>query len=151
MHTPCTIAGVSLRQLRLVSTPRGKVREFVRCDDPDFPGFGQVHVVETLPGVVRAWYRHQHQVDQLNAIAGRCRVCLFDDRPGSPSHGNFMEVVLSHDQPAVLSFPAQIWHGFATVGDTPSVIVQHNSRAFNHQNPDEEKRPADDTYFPVVW
>jgi dTDP-4-dehydrorhamnose 3,5-epimerase len=145
-----TIDGVSLRLLRMVSNARGKVREIVRADDADFPGFGQVHVVETLPGVVRAWFRHQHQVDQLVTVVGACRLVLFDDRPDSPTHGVCMPIVLTAETPWVVNIPPRVWHGFATMGTQPSITVQHNSRAFCHAQPDEDKRALDDPRMPIV-
>lgn len=150
--TQPVIEGVSLRALRMVSNERGKVREIVRADDTDFPGFGQVHVVETLPGVVRAWFLHERQVDQLVVISGACRLVLFDERPGSSTSGTCIQLLLTADHPCLVSFPPRVWHGFATVGTQTSVIVQHNSQAFRHTHPDEEKRSLDDPRMPsICW
>ena len=135
----------------MVETPRGKVREFVRSDDPDFPGFGQFHIVETNPGVVRAWFRHQRQHDQCYVIAGKVRFGFYDDRPDSPTKGAVVDLVVDAETPLLIGFPPLIWHGFATVGERASVMVQHNNQAFIHAGPDEEKRASDDAYFPFRW
>lgn len=145
------IEGAYRRDLRIVRNDRGVVREFIRADDEDFPGFGQVHLVATLPGVIRAWFRHQVQFDQIYCVAGTCRVGLFDDRAGSPTMGAFADFVLSEESPVLIGIPPMVWHGFATVGETPSVMVQHNNRAFRHAAPDEEKRPHDEPGFPIRW
>ncbi|SHM95676.1 polysaccharide biosynthesis C-terminal domain-containing protein [Roseibium suaedae] len=145
------IDGVYVRDLRLITNPKGSVREFVRRDDPDFPGFGQVHIVETMPGIVRAWFRHYRQFDQLSCIRGKVRVGLYDDRPDSPTLGASMDFVIDADKPVVVGIPPMVWHGFATAGEVPSVLVQHNNQAFNHGQPDEEKRPHDANGFPIVW
>lgn len=145
------IDGAYRRDLRLVRNDRGTVREFIRADDADFPGFGQVHVVETLPGVIRAWFRHFVQFDQLYCIGGRVRVGLYDDRPDSPTKGAFADLALDADEPVLIGIPPLVWHGFATIGDVPSLMVQHNNRAFRHAAPDEEKQPPEAPGFPIVW
>lgn len=145
------IDGAYVRGLRVVRNAKGTVRECLRADDGDFPGFGQVHVVETLPGIIRAWFRHRLQFDQLNCIHGIARIGLYDDRPGSLTCGAFADITLSAGEPRVVGIPPQVWHGIATIGDQPSVLLQHNSQAFNHAEPDEEKRPFDAPGFPIVW
>lgn len=145
------IDGAYRRALRTIRNDRGVVREFIRTDDADFPGFGQVHLVQTFPGIVRAWFRHFVQFDQLYCIAGQVRVGLYDDRPESPTKGAFADLIVSEDEPVLIGIPPMVWHGFATVGDSPSVMVQHNNQPFRHAAPDEEKRDYDAPGFPIRW
>ena len=67
---PVTIAGVHVMPLKLVRNDRGRLMEIQRHDDAIFPGFGQVYVTATSPGVVKAWYRHHRQTDQIAPVTG---------------------------------------------------------------------------------
>ncbi len=140
-----------LRPLRIVRNDRGEVRKSVRNDDGDFPGFGQVHVVTTLPGVIRAWFQHVHQTDQLAPVVGLTRLGLIDDRADSPTRGAVMDLLLDSETPAIVRIPPLVWHGFTPVGGLPSIVVQHDNRAFVHAAPDEFKLPPDAPPQPLSW
>jgi dTDP-4-dehydrorhamnose 3,5-epimerase len=51
--------------------------EIQRADDKIFPGFGQVYITSTLPGIVKAWYRHTTQIDQIAVIVGLLKLVLY--------------------------------------------------------------------------
>ena len=80
-----TIDGVRIVRLKKVVNDRGHLMEVQRADDDHFLGFGQAYVTCTLPGVIKAWYRHHQQIDQIALVRGTATVVLFDGRPHSPS------------------------------------------------------------------
>ncbi|MGH7857693.1 MAG: dTDP-4-dehydrorhamnose 3,5-epimerase family protein [Candidatus Binatia bacterium] len=145
------IEGVIVRSLRLVPNARGRLMEVQRRDDPYFPGFGQVYVTETFPGVIKAWYRHDHQVDQIAAISGLVKLALFDDRPGSASAGKTSEIVLGELAPKLVLIPCGVWHGFQALGGRSAFLLHLNSEPFSADRPDEERRPLDHPGMPDVW
>src|SRR5262245_26942622 len=63
--TDDTMQGVFIKPLKLLPNARGHLMEVQRRDDAEFPGFGQAYVTQTFRGVVKAWYRHRLQIDQL--------------------------------------------------------------------------------------
>src|SRR6185436_8042142 len=95
----CTIAGVTIAPLKLVPNEKGRLMEVQRADDPHFPGFGQVYVTQTFSGVVKAWYRHTKQIDQLAVITGLIKLVLFDDRAKSATRGSVVEILLGELAP----------------------------------------------------
>lgn len=145
------IEGVIVTPLKRVENERGGLMEVQRCDDPHFPGFGQVYVTQSLAGVVKAWYRHTTQVDQIAAINGRVKLVLYDEREGSPTRSRLNEVMMGEDSPNLVLIPPGIWHGFIAMGDTGAYLLHLNDQAFNFGQPDEEKIAIDDPRIPYRW
>ena len=74
------IDGVRVVPLKLIRNERGRLIEVQRRDDAHFLGFGQAYITSTLPGVVKAWYRHARQIDQIALMKGTLKLVLFDSR-----------------------------------------------------------------------
>lgn len=144
------IEGVKVKPLRLLPNERGRLMEIQRADDPDFPGFGQVYVTQSFDGVVKAWYRHARQIDQLAAIIGTVRLALFDSRTESPTAGRVQEVMMGERSPRLVTIPPGVWHGFKAV-DGDAFLVHLNSRPFDFDDVDEERLSADDPSIPYSW
>jgi dTDP-4-dehydrorhamnose 3,5-epimerase len=70
------IHGVVVVPLKLLPNARGRLMEIARRDDPEVIDFAQVYLTSTYPGVVKAWYRHHHQVDQIASLSGLVRLVL---------------------------------------------------------------------------
>src|SRR5512144_3023328 len=124
------VAGVVVKELKLVPNERGRLMEVQRVDEEDFPGFGQVYVTSTHPGVVKAWYRHGVQVDQIAVVSGLLKLVLFDDREGSPTHGVVQEVVLGELAPRLVVIPPGVWHGFQAIGGNEAFALHLNTVPF---------------------
>ena len=101
--------------------------------------------------MVKAWYRHRVQTDQLASITDLVRVVLFDDRPGSPSMGRREEIILGELAPKLVLIPPGIWHGFQALGQHSAFLLHLNSEPFDAHQPDEDRRAVDDPAMPDVW
>jgi dTDP-4-dehydrorhamnose 3,5-epimerase len=145
------IDGVVVTPLKLLPNEKGRLMEVQRRDDPHFPGFGQVYVTQSFPNVVKAWYRHRVQVDQIAAITGLVRLVLFDDRPDSPTHGTVNDIVMGELAPKLVLIPPGIWHGFKAVGETGAFLLHLNNEPFRFDQPDEERIPANSEDIPFKW
>lgn len=144
------IDGVVITILTLVRNERGRLMEVQRCDDPGFPGFGQAYVTQSFGGVVKAWYRHHVQIDQLAAITGTAKLVLYDDRPGSPTCGRVNEIVMGDSAPKLVRIPPGVWHGFQ--GLESDVFFLHlNTVPFDFAAPDEDRLASDDPSVPYRW
>ena len=146
-----TIDGVRLVHLKKVTNQRGYLMEVQREDDDHFIGFGQAYVTCTLPGVIKAWYRHHKQIDQIALLRGTAMLALFDDRDGSPTAGRRIECALTEDRPALVQIPPGVWHGFQARGPDPLFLLHLNSVAQNVAAPDEDRLPPDSTRIPYAW
>jgi dTDP-4-dehydrorhamnose 3,5-epimerase len=92
------IEGARVIALKTVTNARGHLLEVQRADDAHHPGFGQAYVTCTLPGVVKAWYRHREQFDQIALVKGELRLALYDAREGSATRHNLLEVVIADER-----------------------------------------------------
>ena len=145
------IDGVVLTPLKLLPNERGRLMEVQRRDDSAFPGFGQVYVTQSFAGVIKAWYRHRVQIDQIAAITGLIKLVLYDDRSDSPTRGELMEVMLGDLVPRLVLIPPGIWHGFRAVGETSAFLLHLNSEPHNPDAVDEERLDPGDPYIPYQW
>jgi dTDP-4-dehydrorhamnose 3,5-epimerase len=145
------IEGVVVTPLKLLPNDKGRLMEVQRSDDPHFPGFGQVYVTQSFAGVVKAWYRHNTQIDQIAVITGLAKLVLFDDRVGSPTHGMVQKIVLGELSPKLVLIPRLVWHGFQAIGDTSAFFLHLNDRPFDFAAPDEDRLDIHDPYVPHTW
>jgi dTDP-4-dehydrorhamnose 3,5-epimerase len=145
------IDGVRIVRLKKVVNDRGHLMEVQRKDDEHFIGFGQAYVTCTLPGVIKAWYRHHKQIDQIALVRGAAMLVLFDDREQSPSAGRAVECALSDNNPALVQIPPGVWHGFQARGPEPLYLLHLNSIAQNVNDPDEDRLPPDSAEIPYAW
>jgi dTDP-4-dehydrorhamnose 3,5-epimerase len=145
------IAGVQIKPLKLLPSARGRLIEVQRSDDAIYPGFGQVYVTSTLPGIVKAWYRHCQQTDQIAPITGRVKLVLYDDRAESLTRDTVTEILLDESAPQLVQIPTGVWHGFKTIGSTEAFLIHLNSIPYNADAPDEDRLPPDDASIPYRW
>jgi dTDP-4-dehydrorhamnose 3,5-epimerase len=125
--------------------------EVQRSDDSHFLGFGQAYITATRPGVIKAWYRHTKQVDQITAINGLFKLVLFDARPESATRDKLQEIILGELAPKLVQIPAGIWHGFKNIGENEAFLLHLNTVPFDFQNPDEERLPMETKIIPYGW
>jgi dTDP-4-dehydrorhamnose 3,5-epimerase len=145
------MADVLITPLAKRMNDRGHLMEVQRLDDSHFPGFGQAYVTCTLPGVIKAWYCHQHQLDQIAPVSGSARSVLYDARNHSPSYGQVLEVILSEAEPVLLRIPPGVWHGHKALGSDPAYLLHLNTIPYQFDNVDEERLEPDSLQIPYTW
>ncbi len=145
------IDGVRVRDLVVHADDRGMLMEMWRSDDPDFERFGQCYVTMVYPGVVKAWHSHVKQTDHFVCVQGMAKVALHDDREGSPTRGETNTFVVGWQRQRLIIIPPQILHGFTAVGDEPALIVNIPTEPYDHDDPDEQRRPWDDPAIGYDW
>lgn len=99
---------------------------------------GQVNFSVTYPGVVKAWHRHQLQTDMWIGLTGHLKAGIFRE-----SDGKSWLLIIGEKRPGVLIIPPPLWHGVATVGDTPGGLLYYVTHSYNASKPDEERRAHD--------
>ena len=118
-----TIAGVHVVPLRQIADERGAVHLMLKATDPFFAGFGELYFSSVYPGVVKAWKSHRRMTVHYACMLGRVKLVLWDDREGSPTCGNMMELFLGPDEYRLVVIPPRIWHGFQGRADPISVLA----------------------------
>ncbi len=99
---------------------------------------GQINYSVQYPGVIKAWHRHAKQTDFWICLNGHIKVgvCREED-------DKRWLLVIGEKRPGVMIIPPPLWHGAATVGDTPAGLFYYVTHAYDAKSPDEQRRAHD--------
>lgn len=143
------IKGIEVKEITKHIDERGLFAELLRQDWKELlkkDEILQLNLSVSYPGIIRAWHRHLHgQVDYFTCIEGTIKVCAYDDRDDSSTFGELDEFIISSEGLRVVRIPGILWHGFKVIGTKPIKLLYAVNRLYDYQNPDEERRPWDDT------
>jgi dTDP-4-dehydrorhamnose 3,5-epimerase len=117
------IDGVRVVPLRQIPDERGKVMHMLRSDAPHFERFGEVYFSCVWPGAIKGWHLHRAMTLNYAVPCGHIKLVLYDERPDSPSHGEFMELFLGESNYALVSIPPGVWNGFKGIGDGMALVA----------------------------
>jgi dTDP-4-dehydrorhamnose 3,5-epimerase len=145
------IDGVVVRTLKKNADERGYLMEILRADWEGFERFGQSYVSLNYPGVIRAWHYHKKQTDYFVCVAGMITVPLYDGRKESPTHGEINEFVMGNHNPLMVKIPPGVYHGYKTLGVTPSLLINLPTEVYDPKAPDEFREPWNTKMIPYNW
>jgi dTDP-4-dehydrorhamnose 3,5-epimerase len=117
------IAGVEIHPLRRIPDERGSVMHMLRCDDPWFSRFGEIYFSTIYPGVVKAWHLHKRMTLNYAVVSGMIKLVVYDEREGSPTRGEFMEIYSGEQNYCLVTIPPDVWNGFKGLGATPAIVA----------------------------
>jgi dTDP-4-dehydrorhamnose 3,5-epimerase len=143
------IAGVTIREVLNVPKSNGYLTEIFRREWAEGGGEAdQVFQVVLDPGAISAWHAHARTTDRLFVSYGRARIVLYDAREESPTRGVVNELRFGTIRPALIQVPARVWHGVQNVSDGPSILLNIVDRAYDYEDPDHWRVPADSPEIP---
>lgn len=142
---------VQMLPLKKITNERGYLTEIQRTDDTHYPGFGQAYITETKPGIVKAWYRHTKQTDQISLIRGSVLLVIYDTRENSPDFCLLKEFYITEKEPKLVQIPPGVWHGFMARSSEPALLLHLNTVPWNPDFPDEERISPYDHTIPYLW
>jgi dTDP-4-dehydrorhamnose 3,5-epimerase len=145
------IEGVVVKQLRLIADERGWLMEILRRDWDIFGKFGQVYITSSYPNVVKAWHMHKKQTDFIACIKGMVKFVLYDGRESSPTFRETNEFVIGEKNPQIVKVPPEVWHGFKTLGEEYTIVVNIPTELYDYEKPDEYRLPPDTDKIPYDW
>ncbi len=128
---PLRIAGAQLYRLEQFRDDRGRILKAWR-EDGEWTfhwRIGEVYLSTVYPNVVKAWHRHSAMTLRYACVRGTVRVCLYDDRPASPSKGAIQTVFLSDGKSPerygfqMLVIPPMVWNGFRSFETEGEAII----------------------------
>lgn len=108
---------------------------------------GQINYSELVPGVVKAFHRHQKQTDYWCVIRGNAKVVLVDERSGKREIKTYC---VGEQNPQVIEIPPGVWHGYTPIGNQMAGMLYWVTERYNPASPDEE-RLSWDAYGAEVW
>jgi len=145
------IHGVKIKKLRPYVDERGKLVVLLTREDALFTKFGQVYITTVNPGHAKAWHCHRQQTDNLACIVGIARLAIYDDRKGSPTHGQVAEFLIGENNPCLVQVPPGIYHGFESATRNQAVVINIPDRVYCEKKPDEFRLPFNTDKIPFKW
>jgi dTDP-4-dehydrorhamnose 3,5-epimerase len=143
------IEGVQVIPLTRFVDERGSVLLMLKESDPHFLHFGEIYFSTVYSGMVKAWKNHRRMYANYACVHGRIRVVLHDDRHGSSTRGETLELQVSPDEYSLVVIPPGVWHGFQGLGDPVSILA---NCATEPSNPLElDRLDATAGVIPYTW
>lgn len=144
------IDGVRIKEIREIVDARGSLQPMIRADEADlFTRFGEVYFSITNPGAVKAWHRQAVQTNLLSCVSGNLRLVLYDDREGSPTHGELQLIECGDSARRLVRVPPGVIYGWQNRGAVPAILA--NCASHPHDAAQFEKIDAASGRVPHVW
>lgn len=143
------IDGVNVVSLRRIPDERGTVMHMLRRSDAHFIEFGEIYFSTIYPGVVKGWHLHHKMTLNYACVHGRIKMVLFDDREGSPTRGNLMEIFLGPDSYSLVQVPPEVWNGFKGMGTEAAIVA--NCATHPHDPSHSERMDPFGDQIPYDW
>ncbi len=145
---PDPIDGVQVIPLRRIPDERGTVFHMLKATDPHFQRFGEIYFSSIYQGVVKAWHIHRDMTLNYACVVGRIKLVMFDDREGSKTRGQLMEVFLGPDNYSLVIVPPLVWNGWKGMAD---VSVVANCATHPHDPARSDRVDPFDNHIPYDW
>lgn len=134
------INGVKIKPLSKTSDERGSIMHMLRRDDPDFKKFGEIYFSLVYPGIVKGWHLHTKMTLNYAVIQGMVKLVLFDDRSGSQTRGEIMEIFTGEENYTLVTIPPNVWNGFKGIGIKQAIVANcstlpHDPKEIKRMNP----------------
>jgi len=142
------IEGFIITPLKQILDERGKVMHMLRADAPHFKQFGEIYFSCVHPGAIKGWHLHKRMTLNYAVPFGKIKLVLYDDRNGSSTKGELMEIFLGTDNYQLITIPPLVWNGVKGLGDTISIIANcatlpHDPEEIERLNPFDKRIPYD--------
>jgi len=142
------IDGVDVVPLRRIPDERGTVHHMLKRSDPHFVEFGEIYFTTIYRGVIKGWHRHREMTLNYACPSGRIKLVLFDEREGSSTAGELMEVFLGPDDYSLVIIPPGVWNGFKGM-DELSLVA--NCCTHEHDPTRSDRLDPFDNHIPYDW
>jgi len=131
------IDGVIITPLKQIPDERGEIMHMLRVDAPHFEKFGEIYFSTAYPGTIKGWHLHKTQTQNYAVIQGMIKLVLYDNREGSPTHGEIQEIYMGEHRYVLVRIPPKIINGFKCVGTMTAILA---NCATEPHDPDEIER-----------
>ena len=143
------IDGVQVIPLTRIPDERGTVFHMLKRTDPHFLQFGEIYFSTVYPGVVKGWHRHREMTLNYACIFGRIKLALYDERDGSPTRGEILELFLGPDDYSLVIIPPGIWNGFKGMSEPYAIVA--NCSTHPHDPSRSERLDPFENAIPYHW
>jgi dTDP-4-dehydrorhamnose 3,5-epimerase len=148
------ISGVKIKELKVFKDQpdldqkieAGIFMEVLRDDDQMLTNFGQSNFTIAYKGTIKAFHWHKSQDDLWFLASGKAAIVLYDQRDDSPTKGETQIIYGGENDYKLVLIPVGVVHGYKVLSKSPCMLFYHVTKAYNRENPDEERiNPFDKT------
>ena len=143
------IEGVTVHPRRRIPDERGAVFHMLRNDADEFEAFGEIYFSLVYPGVVKGWHLHHEMTLNYAVPVGMIKLVCYDDRAGSPTKGNVVEIHTGELDYALITIPPGVWNGFKGEGTSAALVA--NCSTTPHRPGEIERLDPFDNDIPYDW
>ncbi len=143
------IQGLVVHPRRRIADERGAIFHMLRSDADEFTSFGEIYFSLVYPGVVKGWHLHHEMTLNYAVPVGMIKLVCFDDRDGSPTQGNVVELHTGELDYALITVPPGVWNGFKGEGTEPALLA--NCATIPHRADEIERLDPFDNHIPYDW
>lgn len=130
------INGVIVKKLNKIPDERGCIMHMLKEEDQEFNRFGEIYFSTVYKGAIKGWHIHKEMELNYAVVFGDVKLVLYDDRKGSSTKGNLMEIFTGSKNYLLIKIPPMIWNGFKGIAEE-SIVA--NCATLSHR-PDEIQR-----------
>ena len=132
------IDGVTLHEEKQIIVPKGNIFHAIKSNSEGFCGFGEAYFSQIEKCAIKGWKRHNRYTLNIVVPVGAIRFVIYDDRAGSPTKGQFEDIIISvKDNYKRLTVAPGLWMAFQGLGDGISMLMDIIPET---HNPDEADR-----------
>lgn len=117
------IEGIVLSKLKQISVSDGDIYHAIKKSDDEFFGFGEAYFSQVNFDKIKGWKLHKKMILNLVVPFGMVQFVVFDDRPTSPTRGEFFDVILSPNNYQRLTIFPGLWVSFKGVGKGLNMLL----------------------------
>jgi len=143
------IDGVAVVPLERIPDERGTILHMLKSTDPHFVRFGEIYFSTVYRDIVKAWHRHREMTLNYACVFGRIKLVLYDDRKGSSTQGELMELFLGPDDYSLVCIPPELWNGFKGMSEPYSIVA--NCCTHPHDPARSTRLDIRDAQIPYDW
>lgn len=121
------IQGLEISSLKVMADNRGKVMKMVDVKVPLFEKFGEIYFSFVNAGVIKGWKKHLRAVQLFAVPVGMIKFVVYDDRPESPTRGQFEEIEVGESNYRLIKMPSGVWYSWQATSAFPAMIASLTS------------------------
>ncbi len=143
------INGVQIIPLKRIPDERGTIMHMMRATDPHFQQFGEIYFSTIYKDVIKGWHLHREMSLNYACIHGRIKLVIYDEREGSSTKGELMEIFLGPDNYSLVIIPPEVWNGFKGMVEPVSIVANCCTHA--HDPSRSSRLDPFDNHIPYNW
>lgn len=107
-----------------------------------------IYTYTIQPGRAKGWGLHEKHEDRYFLLEGRMEIVCYDVRPDSPTAGQITKIVLSEENPRLVTIPTYVWHANVNIGSGDVRVINLPTLPYDHENPDKLRLPLNTDLIP---